>query len=140
MPLCETYGLGFFNLLDAEFSLVIYDAQNKQFIAGHDPIGIRPLFYSYLKISHQIMFASEAKSLVRLFDAIKPFPPDYYYANGAFTCYADPATPSAFVKASLQGIESEIKERLIEGVKKRLVSDVPIGFLLSGGTRFELSL
>lgn len=133
LPLYETYGLDFFKQLDAEFALVIYDANTRQFIAGRDPIGIRPLFYGYSKVSHQIMFASEAKALVLLCEDIKPFPPGYYYANGAFTCYADPATPSAFINTSLQEIQNEIKGRLIDGVRKRLVADVPIGFLLSGG-------
>lgn len=133
LPLYERDGLDFFKQLDAEFAMVIYDAKTDQFIAGRDPIGIRPLFYGYSHQSHQIMFASEAKSLLLLCYDIKPFPPGYYYANGVFTCYHDPANPSQFVNSKLSDIVVEIKKRLIKGVQKRLVADVPVGFLLSGG-------
>ena len=32
-----------FKKLDAEFALIIYDAETDSFIAARDPIGIRPL-------------------------------------------------------------------------------------------------
>ena len=133
LPLYETYGLDFFKQLDAEFALVIYDAQKDDFIAGRDPIGIRPLFYGYSKNSQKIMFASEAKALVELCDEVHPFPPGYYYANGSFTCYYDATQSSGYYNGSLDEVTKEIKERLIEGVRKRLDADVPVGFLLSGG-------
>lgn len=133
LPLYETYGLEFFKQLDAEFALVIYDAKKDDFIAGRDPIGIRPLFYGYSKNSHQIMFASEAKALIELCDEVYPFPPGYYYADGAFTCYYDATHSSGFYNGSVQDITKEINQRLIEGVRKRLDADVSIGFLLSGG-------
>lgn len=133
LPLYETYGLDFFKQLDAEFALVIYDAKKDDFIAGRDPIGIRPLFYGYSKNSHKIMFASEAKALVKLCDEVYPFPPGYYYADGAFTCYYDAAQSSGFYNGSIEEITKEINTRLIEGVRKRLDADVPVGFLLSGG-------
>lgn len=133
LPLYETYGLQFFKQLDAEFALVIYDAKKDDFIAGRDPIGIRPLFYGYSKNSHQIMFASEAKALIELCDEVYPFPPGYYYADGVFTCYYDAAHSSGFYTGSVQEITKEINQRLIEGVRKRLDADVPVGFLLSGG-------
>lgn len=133
LPMYEEYGLDFFKLLDAEFALVIFDASTHTFIAGRDPLGIRPLFYGYSNQSHQLMFASEAKALVSLCHDIQPFPPGYYYANGVFTCYYDAAMPPKKRCPNLSQMSQQIKERLIEGVRKRLVADVPVGFLLSGG-------
>ena len=133
LPLYDKYGVDFFKKLDAEFALVIYDAKKDDFIAGRDPIGIRPLFYGYSKNSHQIMFASEAKALIDLCDEVQPFPPGYYYANGSFTCYDDASHSSGFYNGTIGEITKEINQRLIEGVRKRLDADAPIGFLLSGG-------
>ena len=45
LPMYKEYGTKMFQMLDAEFALVIYDAKNKSFIAARDPIGIRPLYY-----------------------------------------------------------------------------------------------
>ena len=45
LPLYKEMGLDFFRELDAEFALVMYDADKDQIVAGRDPIGIRPLFY-----------------------------------------------------------------------------------------------
>lgn len=36
-------------MLDAEYALILYDGETKQFIAARDPIGIRPLYYGYDK-------------------------------------------------------------------------------------------
>ena len=47
-----------FKKLDAEFAMVIYDGKKDSYIAARDPIGIRPLFYGYLKADGSITFAS----------------------------------------------------------------------------------
>ena len=88
LPLYEEYGLDMFRLLDAEFAMILYDARRGSFVAARDPIGIRPLYYGYSKRG-KILFASEPANLVGLTDEILPFPPGYYYADGAFVCYRD---------------------------------------------------
>ena len=45
LPLYREYGLEMFRTLDAEFALILYDAQRGSFVAARDPIGIRPLYY-----------------------------------------------------------------------------------------------
>ena len=45
LPLYREYGVEMFGMLDAEYALVIYDANTKSYIAARDPIGIRPLYY-----------------------------------------------------------------------------------------------
>ena len=84
LPLYDKYKEKMFKKLDAEFACVIYDKDTNDFIAARDPIGIRPLFYGYSKVSNSIMFASEAKALIKLCNKVLPFPPGYYYKDGKF--------------------------------------------------------
>lgn len=132
LPLYRKYGLELFSKLDAEFAMLIYDAQKDELIAARDPIGIRPLFYGYLA-DGSIAFASEAKNLVGLCAEVTPFPPGCYYADGKFTRYADPTAVSEYVTGDVDGICKKIRELLILGIDKRLDADAPLGFLLSGG-------
>jgi asparagine synthase (glutamine-hydrolysing) len=132
LPLYREYGLKMFSMLDAEFAMVIYDGEKDTFIAARDPIGIRPLFYGYDR-SGNIVFASEAKNLVGLCAAIRPFPPGHYYADGAFTRYADVTDVEHYIDGDLDAICAGIREKLICGIDKRLDADAPLGFLLSGG-------
>ena len=132
LPMYEKFGLQMFKLLDAEFAMIIYDAKRQSLVAARDPIGIRPLFYTYDK-DGSIMFASEAKNLVGLSDEVKAFPPGHFYADGKFTCYCDIAARQKYVSDELEEACKKIKEKLVAGVEKRLDADAPVGFLLSGG-------
>ncbi len=132
LPLYREYGLKMFALLDAEFAMIIYDAERGELIAARDPIGIRPLYYGYLPDGAPV-FASEAKNLVGLCGRIMPFPPGYYYAGGKFTRYADLTTVESYSGDGLDLACKKIREKLVTAVDKRLDSDAPLGFLLSGG-------
>lgn len=152
LPLYKKYGTGMFRLLDAEFALVLFDKASGSFLAARDPFGIRPLFYGY-DSQGAICFASEARCLVGLCRRIFPFPPGCYYKDGAFVKYRDVSAPSAdsiFSRCfpspfhpdeehlsdpseDLDTICRNIRILLTDGVKKRLDSDAPMGFLLSGG-------
>ena len=132
LPLYREYGVKMFKLLDAKFALVLYDGEQNKYIAARDPIGIRPLYFGYTEHG-AIVFASEPKNLVGIVKDIFPFPPGCYYEDGAFVCYSDVAAVSSYHDEGLNEICKGIRERLIAGVKKRLDSDAPLGFLLSGG-------
>ena len=132
LPLYEREGLDMFRGLDAEFAMVIYDARRGGLVAARDPIGIRPLFYGYSESGH-IAFASEAKNLVGLCKKIYPFPIGSYYCNGQFVRYCDIADTPAYSQDELPEILTNIREKLVAGVDKRLDADTPVGFLLSGG-------
>ncbi len=139
LPLYKRLGTDMFAMLDAEFAMVIYDSASGRLIAARDPIGIRPMFYGYLP-DGSIVFASEAKNLTGLCSRVIPFPPGFYYKDGRFVQYADPAEvpegssgKPAYIKADLDTICNGIRERLIKGIEKRLDADAPLGFLLSGG-------
>ena len=132
LPLYEKHGTGMFAMLDAEFACILYDAKTKQFIAARDPIGIRPLYYAY-DSEGTILFASEPKNLVFLDSEIKPFPPGHYYQDGKFVCYCDIAAVANYHSHDLETVCTNIRDKLITGVRKRLVADAKVGFLLSGG-------
>ena len=132
LPMYFEYGTEMFKMLDAEYALVIYDKKKDTYIAARDPIGIRPLFYGYDKDGN-IIFASEAICLVDLCKTVKPFPPGHYYIDGKFVEYNSIYLPKKKCDDGIEEVCKNIKVKLVEGVKKRLVSDAKIGFLLSGG-------
>ena len=133
LPLYEEFGCEMFKKLDAEFACVIYDGKNDEWIAARDPIGIRPLYYTFDK-GGSVIFASEPKNLIGLSDErIHPFPPGHYYKDGKFICFNDIAKPSRVCKDDLETVCANIREKLIKAVEKRLIADAKVGFLLSGG-------
>lgn len=119
--------------LDGEFAFCYYDHSEKDLKAARDPMGIRPLFYGYCKKSGVISFASEAKALLEVCDKVEAFPPGHYFEHGQFHSYVDLAKDCDYVADTELKVTERIKELLSDAVIKRLDSDAPIGFLLSGG-------
>lgn len=110
----------FCNVLDGEFAII---AINKSGIfAFRDSYGVRPLFVS------EDSFASEAKALT---GNVKQFPPGTFMHNGVYTKFQKFSNIVPDLEYSF--ITSTIRELLTESVNKRLISDKPIGSLLSGG-------
>lgn len=143
LPMYKEYGTEMFAKLDAEFACVIYDGENGQYVAARDPIGIRPLYYGYDE-KGTIVFASEAKNLVKLVKRVMPFPPGHYYVSSdttydpeheaeKFHCYRDIAKVDQVCKDDLETVCKNIHDKLVAGVEKRLIADAKVGFLLSGG-------
>ena len=130
--LYKEYGTDMFEKLDAEYALVLYDVKNDEYIAARDPIGIRPLYYGKSG-SGAYVFASEPKNLLTLTDKIYPFPPGHYFKDGKFVKYRDMSEVKAVSNDDLDKIAENIHDLLTAGVRKRLDSDTPVGFLLSGG-------
>lgn len=119
--------------LDGEFALVIYDRKKDRFLAARDPIGIRGMFYGYTPAG-DICFASEMKALSRICKTVMPFPPGHVFDGEKFVRYTDvTATPAGFSSDDEEEVCRNINTLLTRAVVKRLQSDVPVGFLLSGG-------
>ena len=117
-------------MLDGVFAFVIVDGN--EVYAGRDPIGVKPLFYGY-DINQAIWFASEQKALIDVCteNEIHEFPPGHYYhTETGFVRYYHPAYLSE--ETQFHGHE-RINELLTKAVQKRLMSDAPLGVLLSGG-------
>ena len=132
LPMYKEYGTEMFAKLDAEYACIIYDGETGEFIAARDPIGIRPLYYGYTE-SGVVVFASEAKNLTKACKKIMPFPPGHYYKNGEFVCYNDITAVDKVIYDDLETVCSNIHDKLVAGVEKRLDADAKVGFLLSGG-------
>ncbi len=130
--LYREYGTDMFRMLDAEFALIFYDMKENSYIAARDPIGIRPLYYG-LTDQGTYVFASEPKNLLTFTERIMPFPPGHYFKDGEFISYRDMSKVTDYIMSDLDTMTKSIHDLLIEGVRKRLDSDSPVGFLLSGG-------
>jgi asparagine synthase (glutamine-hydrolysing) len=132
LPMYQRYGTDMFQMLDAEYALILYDHKSDSLIAARDPIGIRPLFYGF-DADGKVLFSSEAKNLIGLCDTIKPFPPGHYWKDGEFVQYVDLTSVKSYSEDEIDAVCQKINEKLTLGVVKRLDADVPLGFLLSGG-------
>ncbi|OUW95965.1 MAG: asparagine synthase (glutamine-hydrolyzing) [Pelagibacteraceae bacterium TMED237] len=118
------------NMLDGDFAIVLY-TPNKVYFA-RDRIGVRPLYYGYTK-NGNIVFASYARALSLSCTDIQEVLPgwgEYDNKTKLLTHYT-----YDFLKKEryIDTHEHVIKELLVTSVKKRLLSDRPIGCLLSGG-------
>lgn len=132
IPLYIADGSAMADELDAEFAFVLFDKRSEKVVAARDPIGIRPMFFGTLKENGGMAFASEAKALHTLCDDVRPFPPGYLYNDGEWIKYSSLTTVTEVLE-DMEVIQSKIHDGLISAIEKRLMSDVPIGYLLSGG-------
>jgi asparagine synthase (glutamine-hydrolysing) len=121
--------------LDGMFSFVISDSRTGEYYAARDPIGITSFYYGYDK-EGKMWFASELKALQDVCVKISEFPPGCYYSSvkGVFVPYFKPLWHSENFLPEPQELHLEvIREALTAAVKKRLMTSVPFGVLLSGG-------
>ncbi|WP_338645827.1 asparagine synthase B [Flavobacterium sp. KS-LB2] len=134
--LFEEFGYDFCNRLDGDWAFVVVDGDD--FIAGRDPMGVKPLYYG-LDERGRIYFSSEMKPIADQCKTFSTFPPGHYYtAKTGFVKYYKPEYED-YLKADQELDLALIRETLIEATCKRLMSDVPIGVLLSGGLDSSLT-
>ena len=133
IPLISAHGLKkACEMLDGVFAFVLHDRKNRVFLAGRDAFGVRPAFIAL--DGRKFGIASEAKALINLFDSISIFPPG--------TCWTS-TSPHRYDRwyhyrwdeqdMSPQEAADGVWERLVNAVMKRMMSDRPVGSLLSGG-------
>ncbi len=131
------------NLLDGMFSFVLLDESTtpSRIIAARDPIGITTLYQGWnTQKPDLVYFASELKALIDECDRIISFPPGHVYDSrtNATERYFNPTwwnTDADDLKSipTNHADLKQIREALEEAVRKRLMSEVPYGVLLSGG-------
>lgn len=165
--LYQKYNINFLNKLEGMFSFCIFDKKDETFFCARDRFGKKP-FYYYLK-NNDFIFASEIKSILSILNTTPSLNKDALYQYLSFltpiednTFYKDIKKLPAghfiilknnqltikkyydldYIKTSRNNekeILENIEELLINSVKKRLVSDVEVATLLSGGVDSSLT-
>ena len=123
-------------LLDGVFAFVLYDRNIDRLFVARDPYGVRPLFMGNNE-EKELFISSELKSISDKCKTVDQF------NHGSFMEYKKNDIfmikkyhNSNFKIDSLRSDEfilTCIKNKLTKAVKKRLLSDRPVGALLSGG-------
>ncbi|KAJ7151764.1 putative asparagine synthase [Mycena crocata] len=154
-------GINLLFSLRGEFAFVLYDVKRRMLFAARDRFGIKPLYYTIS--DGRILFASEMKALMGLgwkaqwdVDSIvhngeygderTVFKGVFKLAAGHLALcgisghirterywdlsYASPTTPAA---GTVESMISNVRNLLMESVRLRLRSDVPLAVYLSGG-------
>ena len=147
--------------LEGMFAFVIYDIPARRLFLARDRLGQKPLWYALLK--DRIVFASEAKALLvhpQVADQVDPQAVGFYLTLGYVpaprsiwggvrklppACWMmldgpGPTKPRRYWdlpthQRPLSPAEAtgSVRQALQQAVTKRMVADVPLGVLLSGG-------
>lgn len=143
-----------FNEIDGVFAMTIYDKEKNMIIIARDKIGVKPLFY--INNDDYFIISSEAKTLdyIKTYHPfikntkcnIVSFPPRsfglYFLNNNKFTLHEyynlnNLLIPQSFhnsmFNTNMIHNTKQVHDLLYKSVEKRLLSDRPIGCLLSGG-------
>src|SRR6059058_110440 len=154
--LYEEHGTGFAERLRGMFAVAIWDASRRRLVLARDRYGIKPLYYRH--VGGELRFASELRALPRgeidtealeaflafnsipapysIFRDIRKLPAGHVlvWENGsvAIERFARPG-PVEVRDGDEAELVEELRARLRDSVKAHLLSDVPVGVLLSGG-------
>jgi asparagine synthase (glutamine-hydrolysing) len=132
----------FINDLRGMFSFVCHDKTTGRYIAVRDHMGITPLYIGY-GTDGSVWFASECKALATECPNFEHFPPGHYFDSDTRTMKAwyspdwlgkSMALGEAYPPTPTTPIDYEkLRADFTLAVKRRLMTDVPWGVLLSGG-------
>jgi asparagine synthase (glutamine-hydrolysing) len=167
LRLYEERGGAVVNDLDGMFAFAIYDGRRRELVLARDRLGKKPLYY--MLTQDAIVFASEIKALLRypgtrirvneeglyhyltylvvpapatMFEGIYKLPAGHRMTVSdsgrvSLEAYWDPMPRSVQVTGT--DLDAALRERLEQAVAKRLMSDVPVGVLFSGGVDSSLN-
>jgi len=135
LPLYEEFDTQLVQHLDGMFAFVLYDEAKKRVVVARDPMGITTL-YMGKHADGSVWFASEAKALQTDCATIEIFPPGFIYSTetGMQRYYAPAWWAELVPRGDAHAASKQrIRELFTSAVRKRLMTDVPFGVLLSGG-------
>jgi len=157
--LYEDDGPGFVRRLSGMFALALWDVRRERLVLARDRVGKKPLLWARLP-DGTLAFASELKALLRLPGISRQVDPGQidaylslqYVPGGTGLKGIDKLPPGHLLVAengtvrveryaTLEPLEPRgeedwldlVRARVTDAVERRLVSDVPLGALLSGG-------
>ena len=152
----EEWGTSFAERLRGMFAIAIWDGRERRLVLARDRYGIKPLYYRTQ--DDRIAFASELRALPRddidldaveaflafnsvpaplsIFQGTRKLPPGHlllWDGGVELQRFSRPA-PTADTRTEDEAeLVEELRARLRDSVRAHLVSDVPVGVLLSGG-------
>ena len=135
--------------IKGEFAFSIFELDKfkkvKQIIVGRDQIGVRPLYFS--RDNEKIIITSEVKGALELGGEIREFEPGIVssvkinlFNTQILEDYSFSSVYKTIQRLDLKEFEflATILRSVVESVRRRLISDRPIAFLLSGGVDSSL--
>lgn len=138
LPLYEEFkrtGRNFVDRLIGDFAFVIYDVEDNTIFAARDHMGIVPMYVG-TDNAGRFYVASEMKALTPICDSVREFEPrSYIYSKDGydFKRYYQRDWFSYDNVKNCKTDVSQLKDALMDSVKRQLMCDVPYGVLLSGG-------
>jgi asparagine synthase (glutamine-hydrolysing) len=120
------------NQLSGDYAIIISTDNNVYF--ARDPIGVRPLFYGYTK-DGGFALASYARALTEFCSEVMQLRPGWGKYDRTFKkleLFSHNHTPY-ITKYIVNDLEKTVRTTLVNSVRSRLMSDRPVGCLLSGG-------
>ena len=133
----------FFRALDGVFAVLIVDRRAGKMWVARDPYGVRPLFQAQMEgvdgVQGGIVWSSELKGVPNIRDGVQrvaPFPPGTWreFCLGGGICLRESRYHTIpWVKIPTMDPHAGLRDGLVAAVEKRLLSDRPVGALLSGG-------
>ncbi len=159
----EEYGTKTFSMLDGMFAIALYDSAEKKVFLARDRMGKKPLFYfinngelifgselSALKLYPDMPRKFNMQSVSDYLSLLYIPPPATIYENVfkmrpgefmIFDCRTHALHREKYFAPDCSGLTDkdfatcswQLRELVFNAVKKRLMSDVPIGVFLSGG-------
>jgi len=162
LHLYEEYGDAFAARLRGMFAVAIWDARRRRLVLARDRFGIKPLYYR--DVDGELWFASELRALPRgeidldaleaflafnsipapltIFREVRKLPAGHMlsWEDGKVHLerFARPAPAVEERNDEEAELVEELRARLRDSVRAHLVSDVPVGVLLSGGVDSSL--
>lgn len=125
----------FLDRLVGDFAFVLYDANDDTFFIARDHMGIVPCYIG-TDSEGRFYVASEMKALTPVCDSVKEFPPGHYLYSKQdlefHQYYKRDWMEYDNVKNNTTSV-ADLKDALMDSVKRQLMCDVPYGVLLSGG-------
>jgi asparagine synthase (glutamine-hydrolysing) len=169
--LYQTYGERFYEYLDGDFAIGLWDCNQQRLILARDRAGVKPLYYTYA--DGRFLFASEIKALLKYPGLNRQIDSQALYHYLTFLVTPPPHTliqgihkleaassltltaarsyqphikkywlplPKVETNRSFASFDEELSTLFSASVKKRLLADVPVGVLFSGGVDSTLNL
>lgn len=120
-----------FDELKAEFAFVLFDELTGEYLVARDHLGVRGL-YMGSDASGGTYFASESKSLA-FCDELQQFPPAHFWLSSSESFYTYYMHDYPEVEADEATYCKQINYLLTKAIQRRMMSERPVGCLLSGG-------